>query len=89
MLNIAQIIFIFRDRNFVHGTYITMVNNYVEIIGVLLATLWCSGTKWQGGAYTQSTPSSSVPVVEPLVSVGSIKFTDPVVLESQMQATEM
>ena len=37
MLNVAQIIFIFRDRNFIDGTYILMVNNYVEIIGVLLA----------------------------------------------------
>ncbi|KAI0820495.1 hypothetical protein BC628DRAFT_1330172 [Trametes gibbosa] len=45
LLNLAQLIFIFRDVEFLHGTYIFIVNNYVQIIGVLLATIWSTGTQ--------------------------------------------
>ncbi|RDX48915.1 hypothetical protein OH76DRAFT_1404104 [Lentinus brumalis] len=84
MLNIAQIIFIFRDRNFIHGTYITMVNNYVEIIGVLLATLWCSGTKWQGSDFSRRASDTGPIVFGPSESMGSVKFTSPSILESHV-----
>lgn len=46
MLNLVQLIYVFRDPEFLHGTYIFFVNNYVQIIGVLLATVWSSGTQW-------------------------------------------
>ncbi|KAL7278442.1 hypothetical protein ACG7TL_007439 [Trametes sanguinea] len=44
-LNLAQLIFVFRDPSFLHGSYIFIVNNYVQIIGVLLATIWATGTQ--------------------------------------------
>ncbi|KAI0705616.1 hypothetical protein C8Q76DRAFT_630340 [Earliella scabrosa] len=44
IFNIVQLVFIFRDPNFVHGTYVLYCNTYLEIIGVLLATIWVSGT---------------------------------------------
>ncbi|KAI0351194.1 hypothetical protein OH77DRAFT_1358019, partial [Trametes cingulata] len=40
LLNLAQLILLFRDRDFVHGTLVFMVDTYVEVIGVLLATVW-------------------------------------------------
>ncbi|KAL1937372.1 hypothetical protein VTO73DRAFT_13778 [Trametes versicolor] len=46
LLNLVQLIYVFRDPDFLHGTYIFLVNNYVQIIGVLLATIWSSGTQW-------------------------------------------
>ncbi|KAI0351191.1 hypothetical protein OH77DRAFT_1429988 [Trametes cingulata] len=46
LLNLAQLIFSFRDSSFLHGTYIFLVNNFVQIIGVLLATIWSTGTQW-------------------------------------------
>ncbi|KAI9061930.1 hypothetical protein FKP32DRAFT_1575076 [Trametes sanguinea] len=45
VLNFAQLIFVFRDPSFLHGSYIFIVNNYVQIIGVLLATIWATGTQ--------------------------------------------
>ncbi|KAI0776549.1 hypothetical protein BD413DRAFT_602137 [Trametes elegans] len=45
LLNLTQLIFTFHDSSFLHGTYIFIVNNYVQIIGVLLATVWSTGTQ--------------------------------------------
>ena len=76
MLNVAQIIFIFRDRNFIDGTYILMVNNYVEIIGVLLATLWCSGVR-------SDTPNHSLEAGN-VDSITTAKFAPPSILTSRV-----
>ncbi|KAI0640904.1 hypothetical protein C8Q79DRAFT_1003985 [Trametes meyenii] len=46
LLNLAQLIFVFRDSSFLHGTYVFLVNTYVQILGVLLATIWSTGTQW-------------------------------------------
>ncbi|KAI0751545.1 hypothetical protein C8Q80DRAFT_1098839, partial [Daedaleopsis nitida] len=54
ILNVVQLVVVFRDRNFTHGTYILSINIYVEIIGVLFATLWCSESYW-----TRIRPSTS------------------------------
>ncbi|KAI0742282.1 hypothetical protein C8Q80DRAFT_1108454 [Daedaleopsis nitida] len=78
LLNIAQIVFIFRDRNFIDGTYILMVNNYVEIIGVLLATLWCSGTHWQGASFSSTRPSGRTVMLNTTETVETeLKFASP------------
>ncbi|KAJ7830399.1 hypothetical protein B0H13DRAFT_1514563, partial [Mycena leptocephala] len=45
ILSITQLIFRFRDNNYLNGTYIFFANNYVEIIGVLFATVWAAGTQ--------------------------------------------
>ena len=62
ILNLAQLILAFRNPDFLSGAYVLLVNNYVTIIGVLLATIWSAGTKPQartsiddtGGVATQS-----------------------------------
>ncbi|KAJ7693216.1 hypothetical protein B0H17DRAFT_839329, partial [Mycena rosella] len=40
LLSLIQLIFLFRGRQFLDGTYVFLTNCYVEIIGVLLATIW-------------------------------------------------
>ncbi|PIL26376.1 hypothetical protein GSI_12132 [Ganoderma sinense ZZ0214-1] len=45
LLNVVQLIFILRDPDFTRGLLVFMVNNYVTIIGVLLATIWASGSE--------------------------------------------
>ena len=47
ILSIIQLVFIFRDPDFLKGTYIYLTNSFVEIIGVLLATVWTSGSHWK------------------------------------------
>ncbi|KAJ7155532.1 hypothetical protein C8R43DRAFT_1000275 [Mycena crocata] len=52
MFSIAQIILTFHNRDFFLGAYIFVTNLYIEIIGVLLATIWASKTrseKTEGG----------------------------------------
>ncbi|PFH45066.1 hypothetical protein AMATHDRAFT_72036 [Amanita thiersii Skay4041] len=46
LLSIAQLIFVFRDPDFVDGSLVLLVNDYVEIVGVLLATVWVAGAHW-------------------------------------------
>ncbi|TBU23757.1 hypothetical protein BD311DRAFT_810462 [Dichomitus squalens] len=49
IFNIAVLILAFRDSNFLDGSYIIYTNNYVEIIGVLLATIWAAGSHKDDG----------------------------------------
>ncbi|KAM5530906.1 hypothetical protein V8D89_015438 [Ganoderma adspersum] len=50
VFNVVLIVLAFLDHNFLEGSYIIYTNNYVEIIGVLLATIWAAGThgEWKG-----------------------------------------
>ncbi|KAI0324813.1 hypothetical protein GY45DRAFT_1262112 [Cubamyces sp. BRFM 1775] len=43
LLILVQLVYIFTDSNFLHGTYVFFVNVNVQILGVLLATIWSSG----------------------------------------------
>ncbi len=43
LLNLVQIIFAFSEASFENTSYVLTVNNYVQIIGVLLATIWTTG----------------------------------------------
>ncbi|KAF8624144.1 hypothetical protein AX17_007207 [Amanita inopinata Kibby_2008] len=47
ILSIAQLIVIFLNSDVFKVYPIFLVNIYVEIIGVLLATVWAEGIKWQ------------------------------------------
>ncbi|KAI0655741.1 hypothetical protein C8Q70DRAFT_887464, partial [Cubamyces menziesii] len=40
LLNLIELVYIFRDSSFLHGTYVYFVNIHVQIIGVLLTTIW-------------------------------------------------
>ncbi|KAG7093929.1 hypothetical protein E1B28_007564 [Marasmius oreades] len=60
LLSLAQLIFAFRDSSYLDGGYIFLTNNYVEIIGVLMATVWVAGSHWSdGGSTASSYPKSS------------------------------
>ncbi|KAH9900670.1 hypothetical protein C8Q73DRAFT_662259 [Cubamyces lactineus] len=45
LLILVQLVYIFRDSSFLHGTYVFFINIYVQIIGVLLATIWSTRTR--------------------------------------------
>ncbi|KAF8638225.1 hypothetical protein AX17_002374 [Amanita inopinata Kibby_2008] len=47
VLSVAQLVVVWVDQNIFDVVPICLVNIYVEIIGVLLATVWAAGTKWQ------------------------------------------
>ena len=47
MLSIAQLVMIWTSRNIMIVAPICMVNIYVEIIGVLLATIWANRSQWR------------------------------------------
>ncbi|TFY77140.1 hypothetical protein EWM64_g6873 [Hericium alpestre] len=61
ILNIAQIILVFRDSNFLDGSYVFIVNNYVAIIGVILATVWAAGIRWVDGPESNTVETMSMP----------------------------
>ena len=46
LLSLAQLVALFTDQNAAHGVYIVLTNNFIEIIGVLLATVWASASNW-------------------------------------------
>ena len=43
IFNVVLIILVFRQPDFLHGSYIIYTNNYAQIIGVLLATVFVAG----------------------------------------------
>ncbi|KAI1787118.1 hypothetical protein LXA43DRAFT_738876 [Ganoderma leucocontextum] len=46
ILDLALLVLAFRNPRFLDGAYILMVSNYVDIVGVLLATIWSTSTKY-------------------------------------------
>ena len=46
IFDLALLIIAFRDASFLDGTYVLMVSNYVDVVGVLLATIWLTSTKY-------------------------------------------
>ena len=75
----------FRERNVLRTSDFIELNNYVEIICVLLATIWCTGTYWD------HSPAPSVASNRPLAfeggttteSLASAKFARRSVTDSQ------
>lgn len=47
ILNMIMIIAVFRSGNPLLPTDILFVNLYIEIVSVLLATIWCSSRFWE------------------------------------------
>lgn len=87
IFNIAQLVLIFRDNSFVHGTYVLLVNIYVEIISVLLATLWCSSSHWQAASF----PVRETPLTLENGNVdglGEVKFAPSSALTSNAHGVE-
>ena len=52
ILSLFQLVFIFRNSDFFKFSYIYVTNAFVEIIGVLLATIWTSSFHWSHSTST-------------------------------------
>ena len=48
IFDVAQLILVFRDRNYFEGSSVVIVNSYVSILGVLFSTIWASGATQLG-----------------------------------------
>ena len=86
IFNIVQLVIVFRDRNFTHGVYVVSANIYVEIVCVLLATLWCSETYWNAAAsiaLSGAKPGSSD--ADSTQSLDSVKFASASVVVSEFR----
>ena len=46
ILDLALLVIAFRDPSFLNGVYVLMVSNYVDIVSVLLATIWSTRNKY-------------------------------------------
>ncbi|KAM5530900.1 hypothetical protein V8D89_015432 [Ganoderma adspersum] len=57
IFDVAQLVLIFRDPDYIEGAYIISVNSYVSILGVLFSTIWASGSK--GDAPSSSSSASA------------------------------
>ena len=49
VLDLALLVLAFREGSFLDGAYVLLVSNYVDIVGVLLATIWTTSTKYPPG----------------------------------------
>jgi hypothetical protein len=57
VLSIAQLVVLWTSKNVFIVAPIMIVNIYVEIIGVLLATVWTVGSQWREEEYSRSVPA--------------------------------
>ncbi|KAJ6613934.1 hypothetical protein B0H10DRAFT_2269227 [Mycena sp. CBHHK59/15] len=87
MLSLVQLIFLFRDPSFLDGTYVFLTNCYVEIIGVLLATIWVAGSHWsEQHNFSASTQISAIRYNGPQIRIGKSVVTDSAIDESTVGA---
>jgi hypothetical protein len=57
MMNIACIILVSVDSSFIKGTYVSLCNIYVAILGVVFATMWTNRQNWnQSNTEEDTTP---------------------------------
>ncbi|TBU44841.1 hypothetical protein BD309DRAFT_957429 [Dichomitus squalens] len=77
VLNITVIVFLFRDPNPLHGIDVVVVNVYVDIICVLLATAWCSGAYWGGGSTVIGGGQAESSEERPVQSMSTAAFSPP------------
>ncbi|KAM5530041.1 hypothetical protein V8D89_016286 [Ganoderma adspersum] len=62
IFDVAQLVLIFRDPNYIEGAYVISVNTYVSILGVLFSTIWASGSSGSAriGTGAGDAPSGSL-----------------------------
>ncbi|KAH9476248.1 hypothetical protein JR316_0011819 [Psilocybe cubensis] len=74
ILSIFQLIMLFRDPDFLIGSYTYLTNDFVEIVGVMLATVWASSSNWS------STNSASL--AHPTITSSAPQFARNIHLEN-------
>jgi hypothetical protein len=75
MLSIAQLVVLRASKNIFTVAPIMIVNIYVEIIGVLLATVWASGSRWREENSSGSMAVSTTMTVEMDESTSTVGYT--------------
>jgi len=60
ILNLTQIIYLFFNDTYVHGSVILLINVYVSIIGVVFATVWVSGDAYMASNHASTGTGSGV-----------------------------
>lgn len=86
IFNVAALIMAFCGVDYMTGADVLMVNLYLEVVGVPLATLVCSGTQWEK---VKLRAAGEVPVLLedcPEQSMPSIKFASSDGVASQVQS---
>ena len=68
IFDIAQLILIFHDRNYIEGSYVVIVNSYISILGVLFSTIWASGATRLGESSANYSYSYSYSIHPPTSS---------------------
>ena len=84
ILNITVIVFLFIDPNSLHGIDVIVINVYVDIICVLLATAWCSGVYW-GGSYNHGGGRAQGSEERGIHSISTAAFAPPSPIVSRVQ----
>ncbi|KAM5539662.1 hypothetical protein V8D89_006771 [Ganoderma adspersum] len=86
ILNIVIVIFTFREPNLLHTVDVITLNIYFEIVCVLLATVWCTGTYWENATVPSLASDKHVALeggeVQTTESLDSAKFATRSVADS-------
>jgi len=76
-LNIALLVHAFRySDQVVTGSYVLLSSFYVQIIGVLLATVWAAGVQWTEEKFHFTVPTVVLPTMSQSSSGGEISISD-------------
>jgi len=76
-LNIALLVHAFRySDQVITGSYVLLSSFYVQIIGVLLATVWAAGVQWTEEKFHFTVPTVVLPTMSQSSSGGEISISD-------------
>lgn len=76
LLSITQVILLTRDKDFLKGIIILVINDYVGIIGVLFATVWVSSNHWAESITREQLPTHGKNRDHEGPTVTTINFAD-------------
>ncbi|KAM5539660.1 hypothetical protein V8D89_006769 [Ganoderma adspersum] len=82
IINVVIVIMSFREPNVLRTSDFIELNNYVEIICVLLATIWCTGTYWDHAPARSMASNRLLEGGETTESLASAKFATRSVADS-------
>ncbi len=85
ILNVIIVIFTFREPYLLHTVDVITLNIYFEIVCVLLATVWCTGTYWDNSSPRSLVGSNKQVLLEgagATESLASAKFATQSVTDS-------